>query len=796
MRRVVAVLSLLGLMSMAAPSQVTTTLAATNPVVSENQQPGSSGWQLGSRVAYDAVNQIKGYASATSVLQGDSLTLYVTVNPAQSYTIDVYRIGWYGGLGGRLRLHAGPIDGVTQPGCPTDATTGMIACNWTPGYSFTVPSDWTSGVYLGVLTNAAGYQNDVVFVVRDGRPAAFLYQHAVNTDEAYNNWPNDGATGKSLYDYNSYGANTVAGTTRAVKVSFDRPFSNDGSGLFLNWEIQLVRWLERSGYDVTYSTDVDTHTNGSELLNHRAFFSAGHDEYWTNEMYNAADNARDAGVSLAFFGANPVYRQVRYEASAAGVPNRVVVHYRNANLDPIQGPTTTTQFRDPPVNRPEQVLAGVQWTNEVNWGNNVPYVMTNSASWVYAGTGVNDGDTVPGIVGYEMDRYMPGYPAPNAISWTLLSNSPFIDSGGSPDYSNSSIYQAPSGAWVFATGTMSWSWGLDSFNNAGIRTGVPADVRIQQTTANVLNTFLNGLSVVNDLKVTAPATTIAGQALSITVTAEDAQGNPVSAYNGTVHFSSSDTATGVVLPADSTLVNGQGSFSATLVRAGPQTLTVSDGANRLSTSVSLTVNAAPASRLLVTSSKSTATAGSSFPVTVTAVDPYGNTDNNYAGTVHFTTSDPSPGSLPPDSTLINGQRGFSATLDTAGSQTVAGTDSARPSIAGAFAIAVTPASASSIILAVPGTVKANQPFTMTVTLKDAFGNVATGYRGAIHFTSSDLVAQTAGKLPADYTFVGADGGSHVFSATLVTPPGETITVTDKANPALTTTSRSINVTLL
>src|SRR5207237_8524719 len=171
--------------------------------------------------------------------------------------------------------------------------------------------------------------------------------------------------------------------------------------------------------------------------------------------------------------------------------------------------------------------------------------------------------------------------------------------------------------------------------------------------ANSRNTIPTRLAVVNDLQVTAPATTIAGQAFSITVTAEDAQGNPVGAYNGTVHFSSSDTATGAVLPADSTLVNGQGSFSATLVRAGPQTLTVSDGANRLSTSVSLTVNAAPASRLLVTSNKSTATAGSSFPVTVTAVDPYGNTDNNDAGTVHFTTSDPSPGSLPPASPLIH-----------------------------------------------------------------------------------------------------------------------------------------------
>ena len=779
-----------------ARSPVTAT-AADNPIVTENQQPGSSGWQLGSMIAYDTVNQIKGYASATSVPQGSSLTFYVTVNPAQSYSIDVYRIGWYGGLGGRLRLHAGPIDGVTQPTCPTDATTGMIACNWSPGYSFTIPSDWTSGVYLAVLTNADGYQNDVVFVVRDGRPASLLFQHAVNTDEAYNNWPNDGATGKSLYDYNSAGANTVAGSPRAVKVSFDRPFANNGAGLFLNWEIQLVRWLERSGYDVTYSTDVDTHANGSELRNHKAFLSTGHNEYWSNEMVNAAASARDAGVNLAFFGADPVYRQIRYEASAAGVANRVVVFYKDAGLDPVQGSTTTTQFRDDPVNRPEQVLVGVQFTSEVPWGSNAPHVVTNSASWVYAGTGLQDGDGVPGIVGYEMDRYEPGYPGPNATTWTLLSRSPFTDSGGNADYSNSSIYQAPSGAFVFATGTMSWSWGLDSFDNAGIRTNVPTDTRIQQTTANILNTFLVGSGVVHDLKVTAPATTTAGQSFTVTVTAEDAQGNPVTSYSGTIHFASTDTTAGVVLPPDSTLVDGQGAFSATLIRAPTQTLTVSDKANNLSSTVNLTVTAAPASQLALTGAPGTAAAGSSFPFTVSALDPYGNNDSGYAGKVHFRSSDTSAGVvLPADSALTNGRASLSATLDRAGSQTITGTDTATSSIAGSLTIRITPLAASTLSLVVPASVVANKPFNATVTLKDRYGNVATGYRGTVYFATSDLVALELGKMPADYTFTAADGGIHTFSVTLMTPPSQTIRAADTANSSLSATSPPIAVTLV
>src|SRR5205823_5007832 len=112
---------------------------------------------------------------------------------------------------------------------------------------------------------------------------------------------------------------------------------------------------------------------------------------------------------------------------------------------------------------------------------NFPYVVNNSAHWVYAGTGFNDGDSVPGIVGYEIDRGFSEFPLPSYVnaSYALLSHSPVVDWSGASDYANSSIYQAPSGAWVFAAGTIGWSWGLT-------RAGA-ADVRIQRTSANVLN---------------------------------------------------------------------------------------------------------------------------------------------------------------------------------------------------------------------------------------------------------------------------------------------------------------------
>src|SRR6266478_773481 len=228
--------------------------APDNPIVLENQQPGTNQWRIpfGS-AATDSGGQIKGYASATSVNKGGNITFYVSVNPAQTYTIDIYRMGWYQGLSGRLMQHIGPLNGVQQPTCPTNATTGMIECQWATAYTLATQTSWTSGVYLALLTNAQGYQNYIVFVVRDdSRVAALLYQQPVTTYQAYNDYPYDSMTGKSLYSFNSYGATTVGGSAAAVKVSFDRPYHGDGTGIdwgnaFFSWEISFVRWIEKSG---------------------------------------------------------------------------------------------------------------------------------------------------------------------------------------------------------------------------------------------------------------------------------------------------------------------------------------------------------------------------------------------------------------------------------------------------------------------------------------------------------------------------------------------------------------------
>ena len=178
------------------------------------------------------------------------------------------------------------------------------------------------------------------------------------------------------------------------------------------------------------------------------------------EMFDAVETARDAGVDLGFFGANAVYWQVRFERSTDGAPERIMVCYKDAGLDPLDGSRTTVRWRDPPVNRPEQTLIGIQYgLSPVD----APYVVANSSHWAYAGTGLSDGDAIQGIVGYEADHFHPAYPGPVARTYTTLSRSPV----GGGDVAESSIYQAPSGAWVFAAGTIWWSYGLDAPGSRG-----------------------------------------------------------------------------------------------------------------------------------------------------------------------------------------------------------------------------------------------------------------------------------------------------------------------------------------
>ncbi|HEX2913329.1 MAG TPA: N,N-dimethylformamidase beta subunit family domain-containing protein [Chloroflexia bacterium] len=466
------------------PTPRTTTAPSQNlnPIVLENSQPGNTGWLI-TKTGDDNIKQIKGYASATSVNIGESINFHVSLNTAQSYTMEIYRIGWYNGAGGRLMQTVGPLDGQNYP-TPAPDTLGMIVCNWPVAYTLTIPVTWTTGIYLVKLTNAEGWQNYIHFVLRnDSSPSDLMFQSSVTTYQAYNNYG-----GRSLYDTNSTNA------IPARKVSFDRPYSETGMGQFFFYEMPTLRFIEQYGYDVSYCSDIDLHTNPKLMDNRKAFLSVGHDEYWSKQMYDNTLAFRNAGKHLAFLGANAIYWQMRLESSGQGVPNRVVVCYKNNyQEDPLYpGPLTTYLWRElPPINpnpaysRPENQLMGVMFDA---WSNSDPaqsFIVDNSDHWVYAGTGFSNGTVVTGIVGYEWDRrYNNGF---EPLGLVQLSNSPVTDQDGVKSFSHATIYQATSGAWVFSTGTIYWAYGLDF---CGFQTVDHHNAGIQRATRNVLDRFV------------------------------------------------------------------------------------------------------------------------------------------------------------------------------------------------------------------------------------------------------------------------------------------------------------------
>ena len=182
------------------------------------------------------------------------------------------------------------------------------------------------------------------------------------------------------------------------------------------------------------------------------------------------------------------------------------------------------------------------------------------------------------------------------------------------------------------------------------------------------------------------------------------------------------------------------------------------------------------------SAPAAAAAGSSFTITVSALTSNGTVATGYRGAVRFTSSDVLAG-LPADYTFTAADAGvhtFTITLRTAGSRSISLVDKASAALVGSATFSVAAAAVSSIQLSAPAAVSSGSAFTITATARDVYGNVATGYRGAVRFTSSDVLAG----LPADYTFTAADAGVHTFTITLRTAGSRSISLVDKASAAL------------
>jgi hypothetical protein len=443
-----------------------------NPVQRENRLPGSRSWSLDQTAPPP---RIEGFASEVSVLPGQKVHFHVSTAPAARYRIVLYRLGWYQGDGARIV--------ACIPGCKSvrqgkarlqphpDPATGLARAAWPVTDTYRFSRRAVSGYFLAKLElesgRARGEVTYIPLILRapPSRRSKILVQAAVNTWQAYNGWG-----GKSLYS---------PPTSPANHVSFDRPY-HPKSAVPITFEIGLLRFLERNGYDVSYTTDVDTDRSPAELVRHRLVISSGHDEYWSKGMRDAFEAARDSGTNLAFLGADIGDWQIRYEDH-----RRTIVEYRDAKVDPVTNPALkTVRFRELVPPRPQCELLGISY--EGLRGNNDPprsYRVNPGAlkdSW-FRGSGFTATSKLPDSVGYEWDGTQSGCATPRL---TVLFHYQGLDGYRHPTSAEVVRYVAPSGARVFSSGSLQFVWGLDNYYG---HRDAPPDPRLQRFMRNALS---------------------------------------------------------------------------------------------------------------------------------------------------------------------------------------------------------------------------------------------------------------------------------------------------------------------
>ncbi|MGA2013185.1 MAG: N,N-dimethylformamidase beta subunit family domain-containing protein, partial [Solirubrobacteraceae bacterium] len=492
-----------------------------NPIPCENALPADlpSEWVPG-----QPDNQsIEGYPTSMGVDVGQ--TEYFKIDTAStSYHIDILRLGWYGGAGARLITTITPSVALpqSQPACIDQAGTGLIDCgNWAVSASWAVPTNAVSGVYVAYLVdNNTSAKSSIEFVVRnDASTSDMLVQTSDTTWEAYNSYG-----GNSLYICSlDCPTGSPGGYKGASAVSYNRPFLITGTDLQgddepygadekeVFWaEYPMIQFLEREGYNVSYTNESEVEQDPALLENHKIFVSSGHDEYWSAGQRASVQTAINDGVNVAFFSGNEMFWKTRWASSIDGsdTPYRTIVSYKethyNAPVDPDDPPTWTGTWRDPRFSppadgdQPENAVTGQ--LGLVDYGTadiTVPYQYSKLRLWrntAVASLKAGQTQTLApgaGTLGFEWDVDADNGFRPTGefdLSSTTVSGvNAFYNDYGTTEAVNTTAthnltqYRAPSGALVFGAGTVDWAWGLDSWNG----NNTAPDPNMEQATVNL-----------------------------------------------------------------------------------------------------------------------------------------------------------------------------------------------------------------------------------------------------------------------------------------------------------------------
>ena len=441
---------------------------ASFPIACENQLGGTpqSEWDVDG--AGDPA--LQGFSTEFSVNAGEIVRFKIDTT-APTFHIDIYRLGYYGGLGARRIHRLTSLAGRLQPPCMTDRSRALVDCgNWSESASWQIPAGAVSGIYLARLarddTQGASH---IVFVVRnDARASDVLVQTSDTTWQAYN----------------TFGGGSLAAGNGAA--SYNRPFTTRGSTpehWLFNAEYPLIRWLEAKGYSVTYASGADTERRGlAGLLHQRVFVSMGHDGYWTAAQRTNVESSRNAGVHLAFLGGSTGVWKTHWDTSIDGsfTPYRTLVNDRQTFA--AQNALTGTRFSVACCTTGAAIAVPSALAGDPLWRETrVATLAPGRSALLAAGTLGGRWDEAPA------DAFRP--PGLTVLSSTTLNAAQkFQPATGAlaPGTATHAItlYRAFSGALVFSAGTTQWSWGLDGTHDRG---GSIPDTAIEQATSNLLS---------------------------------------------------------------------------------------------------------------------------------------------------------------------------------------------------------------------------------------------------------------------------------------------------------------------
>lgn len=488
------------LRSMASAGSIACGLAATPPLLSaakdkstavqiENARPGTREWLLTNTRIDPATKYrcpwVEGYASHASIQAGETLKFMISTRPASRVSVDVFRLGWYQGDGGRLVAQLGTVDCLPQE-MPQPGNLRLMNCQWPATVEVKIGEDWLSGVYVAKLTEQnEGLQSYIIFIVKDSRRSDLVFQCSDHTWQAYNRWPSQ----YSLYDdgKNEWHWGGLS------QVSFNRPYGkycqildaplSIGSGEFFLWEFPFAFWLEREGYDVTYISNTDVHADPSSLTRTNGVLSLGHDEYWTIEMFQHFQQAIQSGVSVGFFSGNAVCGRVLWDGPTRSI-RRVGVYGPPGGMRDFEA-MKTLEHQRPYANE----LIGAHSTGPVTGG--ADWICTRPDHWIYAGTEMKLGDRIPGLIGWEYHGDPADIKGLEIVAEGDTQSAPGQSNGG---HYTATVYPGPTGNIVFNAATCWWADGLSSppgYQSPSVYTSPQGvDRRVQQITRNVLQRMI------------------------------------------------------------------------------------------------------------------------------------------------------------------------------------------------------------------------------------------------------------------------------------------------------------------